>query len=438
MLSQKGLRPFFLILNFIFFFIFCFFCETIPQIFGDFFLKINIMIDSLQQLISRTAVQLGLVETEVYNHEPYDNDEYVCQFEQNGNNKFYTITHDRLNIIQDFLKLSPKTLSSIDYVRQFKFNLYNRSYRYIHNRQNITINNHDQSIVLSFCGKRQPSLSIHISSAGLCVSLGSIQTPINKINNLKQIDNFINQSIHNFLIPNLLSDAGFQRNSPHSPEVLTFISKTVKELFNEGNIDPRFNYMPLSELVHAVCRDLDLNFNDVMTGVDTYTQINNIYIPSNLTNMLSSVAQKVVNIDGIKSKIDQLINLFMFIDNLNNKTIRYSLTLRELDKGDFLNNSKSINRAYYILNMGSFVIQIGHDIPKVISNDSYIDSNNDVNFFAFFIRNDDDFKEYITNDFDYMYNLILTEIRDKINATIGNQSDYITQKDLDVYKMAMI
>lgn len=411
-------------------------CGIIAQTFGEFFLNITHKIEELQNLISASAVQLGLVETELDSNQPFPDDN-GCFFELIGNNKFYMMSHKNIRVMEDFFDLSLDTISNIEHVRQFGFKMLNRVSKKNHRSQSITMNTQEDFLVIVLHGNGLPSLSIKINTHVVVVSLdNSIQSQSCKIDNYNSMNVAVNSAV-NTIIRSLLKKAGFHSSNEQSPEVVAFMSKTAKELFNERDIDSRFNYLTLNELVYSVCQDLNLNLNDVLSGVSANETINNIYVPNNLTTMLSSVAQKIVNIDGLKSKIDQLICLFVFIDNLKNKPIRCSLTLREIEKTDFFVNG-SIDRSYYILNIGSFVIHIGHKIPKVLSKNSYIDSSNGVNLFSFFTVNNGNYEEYITNDLDYIYNLILTDIREHISETISNKSGIITLKDLEVYKMAII
>jgi hypothetical protein len=168
----------------------------------------------------------------------------------------------------------------------------------------------------------------------------------------------------------------------------------------------------------------------------------NLYIPSNLTTMMSTMAQRLVNIDGIKNKMDQLISLVVLYNHITSEQQKFSVSFTPIQKRNFFKEASSDITFYTLHFSKTLVIHIGHNLKRDQDGDpAYIDNNDEFKFFSFVhlkdLRNSD-YKEYLTNDIDYVYNALLAELRTIVNNAIGKDDELISFKDLEVYKMVQI
>lgn len=157
---------------------------------------------------------------------------------------------------------------------------------------------------------------------------------------------------------------------------------------------------------------------------------------------MSSIARHVVKIDEIKPKLDQLFSLVVLYNSIIKKETKFSVSFMPIQKSDFFKGADS-DKCFYTFNVGeTLTINIGHNIVKKQKDDNaYVDDNNDTKFLNFVYLKDlktYDYKEYFTNDIDFVYNEILNELQNMIKQVIHKDDNLISFKDLEVYKMAVL
>lgn len=154
------------------------------------------------------------------------------------------------------------------------------------------------------------------------------------------------------------------------------------------------------------------------------------------------MAQHIVKKDGIKSKIDQLISLIVLYNLITHKKTKFSVSFTPVKKRDFFKGQSS-DRSFYRLNISdTLIIKIGHNIMPNANDDAvYVQPNDDNKFFSFiYLKNIDtyEYKEYVTNDIDYVYNEVLTDLCNIVKKVLHkDDDDGISFKDLEVYNMAV-
>lgn len=80
-------------------------------------------------------------------------------------------------------------------------------------------------------------------------------------------------------------------------------------------------------------------------------------------------------------------------------------------------------------------------MPNAKDDAVYVQPNDDNKFFSFiYLKNTDtyEYKEYVTNDIDYVYNEVLTDLCNIVKKVLHkDDDDGISFKDLEVYNMAV-
>lgn len=411
--------------------------------FEDFLLDISKIADDLQKFIKESAQKLNLEPISPAGNKGYDLDndnQFYCATV--GLTTVYLIAHKDVSIVYDFLQLSPSTVHNIERTRQFIANI-NPERILTSVLFNKIIIRSDTQIELFIMGNGNTIFSVIFTEGAVSISFGHNQGTSYFFDCYEALD-FIVNTATNQTIPSFLEKIGFDSQDEHSPEVVNFINKTPEELFLEKDLHPLFNYLKPDDLMVLVCDDLKLNLNDVMSSLN-YTEGDsflNLYIPNNLTTMMSSMAQHIIKIDGIKPKLDQLFSLVVLYNSITNRETKFSVSFKPIQKSDFFKGATS-DTSFYILNVGGkLTIKIGHNLVSNHMDDNvYIDDNDDVKFFIFAILNDIDdyeYKEYFTNDIDFVYNTLLIELQDMIKQVIHKDDNLISFKDLEVYKMAVV
>ena len=414
-----------------------------PKHLEDFFLNIDTLAGDLKKLVFQSAELLNLepVDTFLNRNVKWENDNQF-NYSHIGPVSLYLIAHKDVRVVYDFLKLSPETLQNIENTRTLVSNIDPEEMVIPHVLHKVKIK--PEEIELSIIGSGMSSFRIVINNSHLSVSISEqkFKSELHLIECYDDIDSLVNMATHQ-VIPSFLNYNGFKSTDQNSPEVVDFIKKTADEMFFEKGVNPLFNYLQPIELVHLVCTDLKLNFNDVLNALNAKNNdtFSNLHIPNNLTTMISSMAQHIVKKDGIKSKIDQLISLIILYNLITHKKTKFSVSFMPVKKRDFFKGQSS-DRSFYRLNISdTLIIKIGHNIkPNAKDEAVYVQSNDDNKFFSFiYLKNMDtyDYKEYVTNDIDYVYNEVLTDLCNIVKKVLHKDDDIISFKDLEVYNMAV-
>ena len=414
-----------------------------PKHFEDLFLNITQLTADLEKIINDSVQRLNLKPIDSFANKEYNiDDDNQFSFMTVNTIKTYLIAHKDVSVIYDFLQLSPLTIQNIERTRQFISNLIPETLPLpvIFNKIKIKA---DEQIELSIIGNGLTEFNIVFTDGVVFLTTPHIKNHSYHVDCYEALDFIINTAC-NQIISSFLNAIGFDSEDMNSPNVISFIKKKPEEIFLEKKLNPLFNYVEPDKLMSLVCDDLKLNLNDVMSALN-YTEGDsflNIYIPNNLTSMMSSMARHIVKIDEIKPKLDQLFSLVIFYNFINKKESKCSVSFRPIQKRDFFKGG-DYDRSFYYFHVGeTLTIEVGHNLPKKDENEpDYVDGNNDANFLKFVYLKDPnnyDYKEYLTNDIDFVYNSLLTELQYMIKKIIHKDDNFISLKDLEVYKMAVI
>lgn len=411
--------------------------------FEDFLLDISKIAEDLKKIMKESVERLNLKSIDTFVNRDYNiDDDNQFSFMTIGPIETYLIAHKDVSVIYDFLQLSPSTIQNIERTRQFITNLIPETF-YIPTTFNKIKIRSDEQIELTITGYGLTGFNIVFTDGVVSVTTPHTKSHSYHVECYEALDFIINTAA-NQIIPSFLKVIGFDSEDEHSPEVVRFIKKTPEELFLEKKNHHLFNYVKPDDLMRLVCDDLKLNSNDVMNSLN-YMEADsflNLYIPNNLTSMMSSIAHHVIKIDGIKPKLDQLFSLAVLYNYIFNKRTKCSVTFTPIQKSDFFKGA-DFNRAFYSLHVGdTLTIKIGYNLLKKDKDKhAYVDDNNDTKFLNFVYFKDlktYDYKEYFTNDIDFVYNDILTELQNMIKQVIHKDDNLISFKDLEVYKMAVV
>jgi hypothetical protein len=406
------------------------------------------MIDDIEKILEESSERLNLKQINTKEQPCKADADNQFSFSSMGLNdkiKIYLIAHKDVSVVYDFLKLSHKTIKNIEKARNFIANIIPEETSVQHIINKIQIHT-DDKIELSIIGCGCTSFRVLLRDGLVSFSISHVSNSYSKetynFENYDDFDDLVNTAV-NKIIPSFIETIGFSSGDKNSPDVVDFIEKTAEQMFFEKELNPLFNYIKPNELVHLVCSDLNLNLNDVMQSLNykENDSMKSLNIPNNLTTMISSIAQHLVNIDGIKYKFDQLISLIILYNNITNKKEKFSVTFYPVQKKDFFKGN-SFNRSYYVLNISeTLTIYIGHKLGDGKKDDiAYLDDSDDFKLFSFVYLKDlmnYDYYEYLTNDIDYVYNAILTDLRSIIKKVLCKEDDTISFRDLEVYKMAV-
>lgn len=407
-------------------------------------MDIDTLAGDLKKLVLQSAELLNLepVDTFLNRNVKLESDNQF-NYSHIGPVSLYLIAHKDVRVVYDFLKLSPETLQNIVNTRTLISNIDPEEMVIPHVLHKVKIK--PEEIEFSIIGSGLSSFRIVINNSHLYVTVADqkFKSELHLIDCYDDIDSLVNMATHQ-VIPSFLNYNGFKSTDQNSPEVVDFIKKTADEMFVEKGVNPLFNYLQPIELVHLVCTDLKLNVNVVLKALNAKNNdtFSNLHIPNNLTTMMSSMAQHIVKKDGIKSKIDQLISLIVLYNLITHKKTKFSVSFTPVKKRDFFKGQSS-DRSFYRLNISdTLIIKIGHNIMPNAKDDAvYVQPNDDNKFFSFiYLKNIDtyEYKEYVTNDIDYVYNEILTDLCNIVKIVLHKDDDeLISFKDLEVYNMAV-
>lgn len=406
-------------------------------------MDISKIAEDLKKVMKESVDRLNLKSIDTFVNRDYNiDDDNQFSFMTIGPIETYLIAHKDVSVIYDFLQLSPSTIQNIERTRQFITNLIPETF-YIPTIFNKIKIRSDEQIELTITGYGLTGFNIVFTDGVVSVTTPHTKSHSYYVECYEALDFIINTAA-NQMIPSFLKGIGFDSEDEHSPEVVRFIKKTPEELFLEKKTHPLFNYVKPDDLMRLVCDDLKLNSNDVMNSLN-YMEADsflNLYIPNNLTSMMSLMAHHVIKIDGIKPKLDQLFSLVVLYNSIFNKTTKCSVSFTPIQKRDFFKGGDS-DRSFYSLHVGdTLAIKIGHNLLKKDKDKhAYVDDNNDTKFLNFVYFKDlktYDYKEYFTNDIDFVYNDILKEFQNMIKQVIHKDENLISFKDLEVYKMAVV
>lgn len=356
----------------------------------------------------------------------------------------YLIAHNDLNIFENYLNLSSKTLQKVEQLRKFSFDIYEETNEDEHKRLKIKLF-HNNTIEFSIMG---------LGVSGLVVSLTDNLLTVSLVNTYKKtsldfmsfddIDTALYMAL-DFLTAKLINQIGFEGNDPCSEDILKFINTTQEQLLADYFSDLPFNYIEPVQLINDSCNDLNYDIKSIKLTSD------NAIIPYHMINVLTNVIKKIIPRKEDSYKMSQLISLMNFYYDLRNispKNNDSTISFKSSKKAYLGLNSK-LDDVYYSFHIGSKLsLYVGYQLKH--HNDLYIPIL-DVNapehgtYYKFSSsinkkRSVDSYKTYesYTDDLDYVYNTVLNEIKSDINEKINNIDDNITSRHLDVYKMLMI
>jgi hypothetical protein len=378
-------------------------------------------------------------------------DQNQCVLAEMNTMDVYLIAHEDLNIVERFLNLKDETINKINKIRTFCFGFYGSSHHVgSHKRLKIKLIK-DKGIEFSIIGAGLPPFVIELKDHEIVVSV-MMQKHDSTVaySGADKLEDKLNAAF-DLIIPNMLNALGFFNCTEDSEEVIDFMNKSTDELLIEHFSGSNFNYINKNALLLSACSDLNLNLDDLLNyNKDNKNITQHMKIPTNMISVLSKAINKLIESPGSDKKINQLINLVSFYHYLTSTKSECSITFKEFSKTSLV-PSATLDFDYCYLNFSDILnITLGHQLkPNDEYNDIYeniIDQENENGYLYNFLidiehkdpKPGDKFIKYFTNDIDYIYNVLLMEIKKLINKTISNTEDVITSRQLEVFKMATV
>lgn len=377
-----------------------------------------------------------------------------CIIFKNSSWDIYIVAFEELHILEDFLHLSSETIMKITKVRKFLTDLYGDSSN-VGNRLKIKIN-HGKGIEFTLIGSNLMRLEIEVTDDFVTVSTrmtASADKCSISLKDYQNIDLALTSALDIFTNTTLAA-VGFKDGTLDSDEVKKFLKKSIEDLVSEHLSDLDVNVFELNKLLSTVCLDMNIDPNEIFdyapnkkhTSTKSIDE-NSLEIPSNLIKVLPKVFYKVTPING--SKMEQLINLISFYYYITQKDFKVSFGAKRLYKHNFINPSKlDFNNNYYTLNFSDFIrISVGHNQQSDIAFDPIYSGPTKSNTFKFVfwfeksltsVGNRAKMTEYLTNNVDFIYDKVLDSLVNFINTQVDNIGNPITEKHLELFKMATI
>jgi hypothetical protein len=369
--------------------------------------------------------------------------ENQCVFAQSGNSHLYLIAHEDVQIMEDFLNLSPNTVNKINKIRAFIRDMYDDTNNFKHKRLKVKIDP-DQSVEFSIIGLGLGGLRIELKATELVVSwiYGDNVSVIYSLDD--DIEQKVNEAL-DLVIPTILTKLGFLKCSEHSEEVIDFMNKSTDDLIVEHFSKFGFDYIHQNELIANACSSTKISLDDLNNYNKKNEKPNLIKIPHMMMSILPKIMSNISSDISVHSKFKQLLSLIYFYDYLKPTNSEALLIFKEYSKFD-LAPSASFQSGYFTLLMGGLLrLDVGHQLKPDPDDEEHLFDSPSENGYAYMfeiylydVEAPDAFYKYFCNDLDYIYNVILTKVRNLINSAILNVDEPLTARQIEVFKMATV
>lgn len=375
--------------------------------------------------------------------------ENQCVFSKIGQLEVYLIAHEGLDIFERFLNLSDATLIKINKIRSFNFGVHGSTHFGTHKRLKITTT-HDKSIEFSIIGSELPVIVICLKNDEITISDGSRS---NGVSVLYSVDDNFEEKLNEALdmsIPKLLERLGFVGCTEHSKEVTAFMNASKESLLIEKFTTSGFNYCSQDKLLSSVCSDLNMSKKTLINYNKKNEDESFINIPTSMISILPKMIYTITMKDSIESKVKQLMSLINFHNKLKSVHKDYNFSFKEYSKESLAPSGQDVDEYCTFDFSGVLSLTLGHQLKSDLYYESiyeYIldgESSNGYSykFSTYIYSNTEKSKSktilHFTNNIDYIYEVVLDEIRTLINTTISNTDDVITSRHVEVFKMAIV
>jgi hypothetical protein len=369
--------------------------------------------------------------------------ENQCVFAQSANSTLYLIAHEDVQIMEDFLNLSHNTVNKINKIRAFSHDMYDDTNKFKHKRLKVKIDP-AKSVEFSLIGLGLGGLRVELTATEIIVSW----IYCHNVRVMYSLDDDIEQKLNEALdlvIPTILTLLGFSNCTEKSEEVINFINNSTDDLIIEHFSKFGFDYIHQNELIANACSAASISFDDLNNYNKKNEKPNNITIPHMMMSILPKIMSNISSDISVHSKFKQLISLISFYDYLKSTKTESFLIFKEYSKAD-LAPSASFKSEYFSLLMGGVLrLDVGHQLkPDSDDEEHLFDSPSDNGYSYMFeiyihdVEEPDAFYKYFCNDLDYIYDVILTKVRNLINSAILNVDEPLTVRQIEVFKMATV
>lgn len=361
-----------------------------------------------------------------------------CAFVEMKDRRAYLISHDDIDIINRYFNLSYDTVQKIANFRKFVFDIYEYTNEKTHARLKVVLLN-DNTMELSIIGGGLTSLIIKLMDHQLTICIkdthDEVTTPLPSFDD---VDKTLSMTLDLFQLK-IIEKLGFDVTDPCLHDFMKFMNIPKLQLLDTYFKDLPFNYISDVELMESLVSDFSLDTNQIKFNTKQ------IEIPYELSYIISHLIKKVIPRRSDVLKMKQLINLMKFYHYLlgNEKNV-FRLSFAHLKRSDLTSNS-DLNRVYYSINLGyKLDVHIGYNLKH--NNEFYTNvldpeapENGTYYMFSSSILKEETLQpsQTFTDNIDYIYTTVLSQIKEHINNVIKNTGEDLTERHLDLFKMAI-
>lgn len=381
--------------------------------------------------------------------------ENICFLCSGKDYTIYLISHDEINLFQNYFSLTEQSINKINEIRKFIYGFYSkpddRKQNCLKVKYQKENNQKENSIEFSIFGDFLPSLRVRLTEKDISITYGygySVSVTYLSEDTFEQKFNEVL-----CLVPqHILTMLGFDGCDENSEEVITFMKKSVNDLLIDHFEKFGFNYIHKDALILQACAESSISIDDLLEqNKDVKEPDTTIRIPNTMIDLLPKIIKNIFPDNDVEKKFKQLINLMSFYTDLMSQENDSLIIFKKYEKHE-LSPSAILNSAYCHLSLfgGECLITLGsqlkpNDHLSIIYED-HIDEKSENGYQYQFMSslNNKEYSttgksnRYFTNDIDFIYNIVLTQIRELIADTINTNPDAITSRDLEVFKMATI
>jgi hypothetical protein len=376
--------------------------------------------------------------------------ENQCLFAKLKNSFIYFISHDDVNLFENYFDLTAETMMKIQNIRSFIYGVYaspdDRKQKCLK-----VIYEKEQHIDFSIFGDCLPSLRIELRETEMRVSWLYGNTVSVDYSLSDDFEQKLNEAL-SLVKPKVLNILGFDEHTEHSEEVITFMNKSTQDLLVEHFAKFDFNYIHKDDLIEKACAELDIHVDDLLKhNKDVKEPHRHVKIPHDMTALLPKIIKQLSKDKDSETKFKQFINLMSFYADLRSTTHDASISFKNYGKHE-LAPSSCINSEYchFALFGGSLLLTLGNQLKPDDNIGSLYEqcvdgeSENGYQYqFESYIGNkkydvNSKLFKYFTNDIDFVYNTVLNEIRTVITETIATTPDELTARQIEVFKMMAV
>lgn len=376
--------------------------------------------------------------------------ENQCLFTKMKNSFIYLISHDDINLFENYFDVTAETMSKIQNIRSFLYGVYaspdDRKQKCLK-----VIYEKEQNIDFAIFGDCLPSLRIELRETEIRVSwlYGNTVSIDYSLND--DFEQKLNEAL-SLVKPKVLNILGFDGYTENSEEVINFMNKSTHDLLVEYFSKFDFNYIHKDDLIAKACAELVIHVDELSEhNKEVKDPHKHVKIPHHMTALLPKIIKQLSKDKDSETKFKQFINLMSFYSDLCSTTCDVSISFKNYVKYELAPSSRiSSEYCHFSFFGGLLILTLGNQLKpneNIISIyeqcvDRESENGYQYQFESYFgyEKYDIDSKlfRYFTNDIDFVYTTVLNEIRTVITETLATTPDELTARQIEVFKMMAV